>query len=136
MKWLIAGLIGCAATSAAFGQPAEAPAAHACTLSLADLAANAALSFADFDQQGSTPSTARQLGNRKCYEQAARATEHYLVHGPMLDDYQRNVVRWHLGQYLASAGQESAAALVMAATRRAPDPARPDFDWNSSVVGT
>lgn len=133
---LLLSLPGCAVPAAVTTGSAEAPVAARCTLSKTDVAANSKLSFADFDQLGSTEATARRLGERKCYAEAARATEHYLVHGPILDDYQRNVVRWHLGQYLASAGDERAAAHIMASTRRVPDPARPDFDWNSYVTGT
>jgi hypothetical protein len=135
---LIAALLlpaALAAQGAGPGAPA-APDRTGCHLTAEDLAANARLSFEDFDQAGVTPATARKLGERGCYSEAARASEHYLIHGPVLDDYQRNVVRWHLGQYLASSGNEEAAAKVIASTRRPADPARPDFDWNSYVTGT
>lgn len=124
---------------AAGGQPtvqASSPPSQACKLTQADMAANARLTFQEFDQQGVQPSTARSLGERACYAEAAAASEHYLVHGPILTDYQRNVVRWHLGQYLANAGMERDAARIVATTRREADPDRPDFDWNSYVVGT
>jgi hypothetical protein len=123
------------AVAAAAAQPAPSPPSYDCRLTAEDLAANARLSFEDFDQRGTTPATARKLGERGCHAEAARATEDYLLNGPVLDDYQRNVVRWHLGQYLASAGNEQAAARVIASTRRPVDPQRPEFDWNTYVTG-
>lgn len=116
---------------------ASAETTQSCRLTEADLAANAKLSFDDFDQRGTTPATARKLGERECYAEAARASEHYLLFGPDLEPKQRNVVVWHLGQYLASAGDEKTAAKVLAGTRRQINPVPEDgFDWNTYVVGT
>jgi hypothetical protein len=116
---------------------ASAETTETCRLTEADLAANAKLSFDDFDQRGTTPATARKLGERKCYAEAARASEHYLLFGPELDAGKRAIVAWHMGQYLASAGDEKTAAKIIAGTRRYPNPVAEDlFDWNIYVVGT
>jgi hypothetical protein len=110
--------------------------ASQCSLSEADRVANRSLDFNAFDQHGALPSSARALASRGCFGDAAEANIDYLVHGPDLPDYERNVVRFHTGQYLASSGQEKEAALVIASTRRGPNPERPNFDWDSYVVGT
>jgi len=115
---------------------AIARAAEPCALTQADLAANAKLSFDDFDQRGATPATSRKLGERACYAEAARASEHYLLFGPLMDPYQRTVVAWHMGQHLALSGDEKAAAKILAATRRQPVNADDPLDWNTYVVGT
>lgn len=106
-----------------------------CSLLPNDLVANARLSFDEFDQRGTSPTTARQLGNRGCFVEAARATEHYMINGPLLTARQESAVTWHLGQYLAFAGQEQRAASVIAASRRPIDPTD-ELDWNSYVRGT
>jgi hypothetical protein len=111
-------------------------AAADCSLTAADLAANAKLSFNDFDQRGVTPSTARKLGERGCYRAAAHATEHYLLFGPKLPAEDRDIVSWHLGQFLAYSGEEAAAAKVMATTRKPANPQSSALDWDSYVVGT
>ena len=94
------------------------------------------LNFKDFDQLGTLPGTARALGDRGCFAEAAAANIDYLLHGPDMPDSERNVVRFHTGQYLASSGREQEAALLIASTRRGPVPDRPNFDWDSYVVGT
>ena len=115
---------------------ATAVAAESCELTEADRAANANLSFDDFDQRGTTPTTSRKLGERECYAEAARASEHYLLFGPLLDQHQRTVVTWHMGQYLALNGDEETAARILAATRRQPVNADDTLDWNTYVIGT
>jgi hypothetical protein len=116
---------------------ANAETTEPCGLTEADLAANAKLSFDDFDQRGTTPATARKLGERECFAEAARASEHYLLFGPDLDESRRGIVAWHMGQYLANAGDEKTAAKVIAGTRRTVNPNPADqFDWNTYVVGT
>ncbi len=107
-----------------------------CALTPADLNRNATLTFEQFDQLGTTPATARALGQRRCYAAAAKASEHYLLFGPELTEGERNVVAWHLGQYVASAGDEAAAAWVIATARRPSTPEADGFDWNTYVVGT
>ena len=129
--WLALGVTGTAAAQRV--EPAAQT--HQCALADADLAANARLSFDEFDQRGTTPATARQLGNQRCYAEAARATEHYLVNGPILSTGEHSAVVWHLGQYLAAAGDEPRAASVMAAARRPIEPGD-ELEWNAYVEGT
>jgi len=107
-----------------------------CALTPEHLAANRTLSFESFDQRGVTPWTARKLGERGCDAEAARASEDYLLHGPELTERQRQVVSWHLGQYLASSGAELEAARVMATTMRNEEMTPDNFDWNTYVLGT
>ncbi len=114
---------------------APVPSSPQCKLSADDRVANRKLSLKDFDQLGTLPSTARALAGRKCFAEAVEANIDYLLHGPDLADYERNVVRFHTGQYLASSGRESEAALMIASTRRGIDPKRPNFDWDGYVVG-
>lgn len=111
-------------------------AAVGCALTPEHLAANRTLSFESFDQRGTTPWTARKLGERDCNVEAARASEDYLLHGPELTERQRQVVSWHLGQYLASSGAELEAARVMATTMRNEEMTPDNFDWNTYVLGT
>lgn len=117
-------------------QAASPDAAVGCALTPDHLAANRTLSFESFDQAGVTPWTARKLGERECYVEAARASEDYLLHGPELTERQRQVVSWHLGQYLASSGAELEAARVMATTIRREEMTPDNFDWNTYVLGT
>jgi hypothetical protein len=123
-------VIGLLLAATLAGEPAM------CALTEADRVGNRALDFAAFDQQGKLPSSARALAGRRCFAEAAEANIDYLLRGPDLPDYQRNVVRFHTGQYLASSGREKEAALIIATTRRGPNPERPNFDWDTYVVGT
>ena len=115
---------------------APLPSSSQCTLSADDRIANRKLSLNDFDQLGTLRSTARALAGRECFAEAVEANVDYLLQGPDLTDYERNVVRFHTGQYLASSGRESEAALIIASTRRGVDPKRPNFDWDGYIVGT
>lgn len=113
-------------------------AAEGCTLTLEDKAANAKLSFDDFDQKATLASTGRKLMERGCADAAAEAWADYLIRGPIPLPNQQRVLLWHLGQALAIAGDEKNAARVMAATRK-PDPSPPEsgpLNWNDYVVGT
>jgi hypothetical protein len=107
-----------------------------CSLSPADKEANRVLSFAEFDQQGATPVTARQLGNRNCNAEAASATEDYLLFGPTVTEYERNVLTWHMAQFLGLDGREAEAARLIASSRRGPSEEPDGFDWNTYVIGT
>jgi len=113
-----------------------ATAATSCALTQDDLATNTKLTFAKFDQQLDVPSSARSLASRGCYAAAVQAYRHYLLFGPVGSDFERNVMRFHMGQYLADDGREQEAATIIAATRREIDPTRPTFDWNTYVIGT
>lgn len=119
---------------------AAAPAATntaGCTLSTEDKAANAKLSFEDFDQKGVTEATSRKLGERGCWKEAAEATEHYLIHGPFGSEAQQRVMRFHLAQALANSGDKARAAVVVAGTRNPLETlAGPtDLRWNDFVAG-
>lgn len=116
------------------GQAAEA--APSCTVTSEQRVANRALSFLDFDQRGVTPQTARKLGERNCYAEAAAASEDYLLFGPDLTRREADVVSWHLAQYLAFSGREAEAARVMATTRREPEETPDGFDWNTYLIGS
>lgn len=116
------------------GQAAEP--APTCEVTEAQRAANRRLSFMEFDQEGATPQTARKLGERKCYAEAAAASEDYLLFGPELTRREADVVSWHLAQYLASSGREAEAARVMATTRREPEETPDGFDWNTYLTGS
>ena len=109
-----------------------------CTLSEADRRANARLSFEEFDQTGSTPTSARRLGERGCWKEAAEATADYLIRGPAAPPEQLRVLLFHLGQFYAMAGEEARAADFVAASRRADatDPASDALRWNDYVQGT
>ncbi len=115
---------------------ALAPISNLCPITTVDRVANRKLSFEDFDQIGTIASSGRALAARKCLAQAIEANIDYLLHGPDISDYERNVLRFHTGQYLASSGKEQEAALLIASTRRGVDPSRPNFDWDGYVVGT
>lgn len=115
---------------------ATEPGIDQCELSQAAMKADEKLSFAAFDQEGATETTSRRLGERRCYPEAAKAAEHYLLHGPELTERQHNIATWHLGQYLALAGDEGAALKVIATSRRSATPEPDGFDWNSYVLGS
>jgi hypothetical protein len=117
-----------------FSQAAEP--ALACELTDEQRVANRSLSFQDFDQRGVTPHTARKLGERDCFAEAAAASEDYLLFGPTLTQRENNVVSWHLAQYLALSGREAEGARVMATTRREPEETPDQFDWNTYVLGS
>ena len=114
---------------------AQSTASANCAITVADKAANARLSFEDFDQQGTSVSSARALVNRGCWSEAAEATQDYLVHGPLGTEKQQRALRFHLGQQLANAGRENLAAIAIAGAR---DPAENLKDatalrWNDFV---
>ena len=126
---MLAILLFAAATGADAGRAA-------CVLRPEDLAANAALSFDSFDQTGTLASTARKLGERGCWKEAAAATADYLIRGPVPTPGHQRILLFHLGQQLALAGEEPEAAAFIAATRD-PDDKRPrELDWNDYVIGT
>jgi hypothetical protein len=109
-----------------------------CNLTDSDKAQNLTLTFRDFDQVGTLPSTARKLSERECYAQAALAGQDYLAKKEGLGAREINILTWHLAQNLASSGAEQEAALLMLAARRPPaDPPEEDgFDWNTYALGS
>lgn len=106
------------------------PSPSSCVITAADKAANAALSFDDFDQKGTLPSTFRALSERDCAREAAEAAEDYLLNGPARTDSQQRVLIWHMAQGLALVGEERQAAQLMVGTR-VPKGNNENLDWNS-----
>ena len=112
--------------------PTTLPKQSSCVLTVADKAANAALSFDDFDQKATLPSTPRKLSERGCEREAAEAAQDYLLNGPARTDYHQRVIVWHMAQGLALAGDERQAAQLMAGTR-VPTGNNENLDWNNYV---
>jgi hypothetical protein len=108
-----------------------------CAITAEQKAANARLSFDDFDQKGVTPETARKLAEAGCWAESAEATQHYLLYGPPVTDGQQRVLRFHLAQQLANAGREKEAAVVMAGARKSDEQLTgPEvLRWNDFVRG-
>jgi len=115
--------------------PATIALTDACVVTPADYVANAKLSFDDFDQKGTLPNSARKLGERGCWKQAAEATADYLIHGPLPSPRQQRVLLFHMGQALALSGEERRAADFIAATRSPLSEVR-ELNWNDYVIGT
>ena len=116
--------------------PAAPAATPDCSLSNADLEANRALPFEEFDQYRSTlRSTAWNLSMVGCHAASAEADQDYLIHGPILTDRQYVVVRWHMALSLARAGREAEAIPLAAASIAPVEPSEDQFDWNTYVRG-
>jgi len=107
-----------------------------CDLAEVDYAANARLSFDDFDQKGTTPTTWRALSNQGCNEQAAAAAEDYLAHAKLSSVSAEHDVVFHIAQSLALSGHNSEAALLVVAAKDPTQPATADLDWNTYLNGT
>lgn len=120
---------------AGFSSSAAFAAGSNCALTEAGKQANATLSFDDFDQKGTLPSSFRALSERGCTKEATEATEHYLLNGPVRTDGQQRIMVWHMAQGLALLGAEREAARLMAGTR-VPAGNTDDLDWNSYVTAT
>ena len=126
----LAMVLVCASAGTAFADEAK------CTLTPADKAANARLSFDDFDQKGVTPSTWRALEVAGCRKQAVEAAQDYLVNGPPQTAGAKSIILFHIAQTLAIDGDNTRAAL-MVATALYPDHASPpDLDWETYLRGT
>lgn len=108
----------------------------ACHLTAADKAANAQLSFDDFDQKGVTPSTWRRLEEAGCHAEALEAAEDYLVNGPAITASEKQVVQFHIAQTLALMGRNEEAARMVAIAMSPDHGNRGDLDWNTYLVGT
>ena len=114
------------------------PVQPACALTEADKAANAELSWEDFDQRGTLPSTWRKLDEAGCRQQAIEALLDYTIKGPVADPYQQRIMLFHLGQSLAFSGDERRAASYIGLSRE-PKGSRPPentLNWNDYVTGT
>lgn len=131
--WLKLGIL----IAVAFGLWTPVHAAESvCALSPADRLANATLSYDDFDQIGTQPSSFRALDKAFCFSAAADAAEDYLLHRQGLKDGERVNVLFHAGQARAMAGEERIGAMLIAATRSLQDDPEDPFDWNTYVDGT
>ncbi len=115
--------------------PAMASDEDSCRLDDADLLANRALAWRDFDQAGSVPTSWRALVERGCDEEAVRAYTDYLAYGPVPEGERwQTTARFHLGQSLANAGRHEQAAQLIATARRQTEIG--EMRWNLYVQGT
>jgi hypothetical protein len=122
-----------------FASPALVPATKPkCLLDEAGKQANSALSFEDFDQLGTLPSTWRKLAEAGCQNEAVEAVSDYLIKGPVANPKQKRILLFHLGQTLALKGEERRAADFIAASREAMGErnATDNLNWNDYVSGT
>ena len=108
----------------------------ACKLSQTDLVANAQLSFDDFDQKGTTPTTWRWFDDHHCYPQAAEAAEDYLMHARFQSSREQRDVTFHLAQTFAVLDDRPTAAALVGAAKDPSQPANTAFDWNTYLEGT
>jgi hypothetical protein len=107
-----------------------------CRLTPDDKAANAKLSFDDFDQKGVTPSTWRKLEEAGCHLLAAEAADDYLAKGPVQTANHKSDTLFHEAQSLAFAGDDVNAARLVAAAIPPGRDTHGDLDWTSYLVGT
>ena len=100
--------------------------------------ANAQLSFENFDQIGTLPSSWRRLAEAECNAEAADAILDYLINGPILTPSQHRVVLFHMGQTLALMGEERRAAdfVVASKTTATTQVTKETLNWNDYVIGT
>jgi hypothetical protein len=120
----------------AMGTTGHAADAEKCLLSAADKAANARLSFDEFDQKGVTKSTWRQLEDRGCHALAVEAAEDYLVNGPVQTLAHKEDVLFHEAQSLAFLGDTAQAAHFVAAAIPPDHSNHGDLDWTTYLIGT
>ena len=114
-----------------------APADEAkCKLTPEDKAANAKLSFDEFDQMGVTASTWRALEEAGCHKLAVEAAEDYLVNGPVLTPSAKSDVLFHIAQSLAFDGDNPGAALMVTAAIPPGRDNHGDLDWTTYLIGT
>jgi hypothetical protein len=134
---LLGGALGLAACASAktptvSSAPAERP---ECRLEQADLIANRALVWQEFDQQTKSPTSWRSLIENGCEEAATRAYADYLAWGPIpAGERWQTTARFHLGQSLAHAGRPDDAARIIATARRETEVG--GLKWNLYVQGT
>ena len=109
-----------------------------CSLSRAEMDANAKLTFKEFDQAGTLPSTWRALTAVGCWQQAIDALRDYAIRGPVPEPDHQRIMLFHMGQTLATAGDEQRAADFIGFSRE-PAGSRPPENllaWNDYVIGT
>jgi hypothetical protein len=132
---VLISLIAACSTAPPIASTGTAPARTECSLSEADLIANRSLTWREFDQEATTPTSWRALMARECYDSAVRAYADYLAYGaiPVGERWQTSA-RFHLGQSLASAGRTDEAARMIATARRETEVG--GLRWNPYVQGT
>jgi hypothetical protein len=118
------------------GSVAWADNGHSCHLTQEDKAANARLSFDDFDQKGSLPSTWRALMHANCPGRAAEAADDYLVNGPGLTPDQKSDVLFHEAQALAIMGDNAQASRLVSAAIPPDRSGHGELDWTTYLEGT
>ncbi|MGN6148290.1 MAG: hypothetical protein ACTHPD_07110 [Rhizomicrobium sp.] len=133
---MLRGIVLGAALVCASVTAALADDGHRCKLTPDDKAANATLSFDDFDQKGTTPSTWRALMNRDCPGRAAEAADDYLVNGPPLTPNEKSDVLFHEAQSLAIMGDNAQASRLVAAAIMPDRASHGDLDWTVYLTGT
>jgi hypothetical protein len=109
---------------------------HRCKLTADDKIANAQLSFDDFDQKGTLPSTWRALMNRDCPGRAAEAADDYLVNGPPQTPEHKSDILFHEAQALAIMGDNAQASRLVAAAIMPDHGNHGDLDWTTYLTGT
>jgi hypothetical protein len=128
--------IFCAALMLCAGGAAWADDGHFCHLTPEDKAANAKLSFDDFDQKGALSSTWRALMHANCPGRAAEAADDYLINGPALTPDQKSDVLFHEAQSLAIMGDNAQASRLVSAAIPADRSDHGDLDWTTYLEGT
>jgi len=109
---------------------------HRCKLTPDDKIANAKLSFEEFDQTGTLPSTWRALMNRNCPGRAAEAADDYLINGPPQTPEHKSDLLFHEAQALAIMGDNAQASRLVAAAIMPDRSMHGDLDWTAYLVGT
>lgn len=128
-------LLGAAFLCASFGA-AFADDGHYCRLTPEEKAANAKLSFEDFDQKGTTSSTWRALMEKGCPGRAAEATDDYLVNGPAQTPEHKSDLLFHEAQAVAIMGDNALASRLVAAAIPPDRGMHGDLDWTTYLIGT
>lgn len=130
------GILLAAALLCASGGFALADDGHYCKLTPEEKAANAKLSFDDFDQTGTLPSTWRALMNRDCPGRAAEAADDYLVNGPPQTPEHKSDILFHEAQALAIMGDNAQASRLVSAAIPPDRSGHGDLDWTTYLEGT
>ena len=134
--WPVCSFLALLCIQATAEKPAKGSAKAAeCRITQADLLANRALSWSEFDQETGSVTSWRSLIERKCEDAAILAYTDYLAFGPIPQGERwQSTARFHLGQSLAQAGRNQEAALLAATARRETEVG--GMKWNLYVQGT